>query len=158
MPPPSPPPSSMTAQMFLRAIAAFCSLGRNARPRKQVDRGDERNEGIDGHSRESGSGVGGDRAEHQRPKQLNQQVQTQLQQMQQGLTSIQQQQVTQDNPPPIGHTPQRRSLSECKSVSYLKVLGSRKEDFKKWNEKLINANTQSFGPEWRSSCEPSTKS
>ena len=31
----------------------------------------------------------------------------------------------------------------------LKTLGSKKEDFKNWNEKLINATTQVFGTEWR---------
>merc|ERR1711895_219667 len=31
----------------------------------------------------------------------------------------------------------------------LKTLGSKKEDFKNWNEKLINATTQVFGLEWR---------
>ena len=29
-------------------------------------------------------------------------------------------------------------------------MGSKKEDFKNWNEKLINATTQVFGREWRS--------
>ena len=43
----------------------------------------------------------------------------------------------------------RKPLCESRSVSNLKILGSRKEDFKNWNEKLINATTQVFGLEWR---------
>ena len=47
-----------------------------------------------------------------------------------------------------GH-PSRRILSESRCVSNLKTLGSQKEDFKNWNEKLINATAQTFGPDWR---------
>ena len=43
----------------------------------------------------------------------------------------------------------RKPLCESRSVANLKILGSRKEDFKNWNEKLINATTQVFGLEWR---------
>ena len=41
-------------------------------------------------------------------------------------------------------------MCESKSAANLRVLGSKKEDFKNWNEKLINATTQVFGREWRS--------
>ena len=43
----------------------------------------------------------------------------------------------------------RKPLCESRSVSNLKTLGSKKEDFKNWNERLINATTQVFGTEWR---------
>ena len=43
----------------------------------------------------------------------------------------------------------RRVLSESRCVASLKTLGSQKEDFKNWNEKLINATAQTFGPDWR---------
>ena len=43
----------------------------------------------------------------------------------------------------------RKPLCESRSVVNLKILGSRKEEFKNWNEKLINATTQVFGLEWR---------
>ena len=43
----------------------------------------------------------------------------------------------------------RKPLCESRSVVNLKTLGSRKEDFKNWNEKLINATTQVFGLAWR---------
>ena len=43
-----------------------------------------------------------------------------------------------------GQAPSRRSLCETRSASNLKILGSKKEDFKNWNEKLINATTQVF--------------
>ena len=43
----------------------------------------------------------------------------------------------------------RKPLCESRSVVNLKTLGSRKEDFKNWNEKLVNATTQVFGLEWR---------
>ena len=39
----------------------------------------------------------------------------------------------------------RKSLCESRSVVNLKTLGSRKEDFKNLEEKLINATTQVFG-------------
>ena len=45
--------------------------------------------------------------------------------------------------------PNRRILSESRCVSNLKTLGSQKEEFKNWNEKLINATAQTFGPDWR---------
>ena len=41
----------------------------------------------------------------------------------------------------------RKPLCESRSVVNLKTLGSRKEDFKNWNEKLVNATTQVFGTE-----------
>ena len=43
----------------------------------------------------------------------------------------------------------RKPLCESRSVANLKTLGSKKEDFKNWNERLINSTTQVFGPEWR---------
>ena len=43
----------------------------------------------------------------------------------------------------------RKPLSESKCISNLKVLGSDKSEFKNWNEKLINAISQSFGVSWR---------
>ena len=52
------------------------------------------------------------------------------------------------NPPGKGNN--RKPLCESRSVTNLKTLGSKKEDFNNWNEKLINATTQVFGYEWRS--------
>ena len=43
----------------------------------------------------------------------------------------------------------RKPLSESKCISNLKVLGCDKSEFKNWNEKLINAVSQSFGAPWR---------
>ena len=43
----------------------------------------------------------------------------------------------------------RKPLSESRCVSSLKMLGSDKSEFKNWNEKLINALSQSFGRHWR---------
>ena len=43
----------------------------------------------------------------------------------------------------------RRPLSESRCVNSLKTLGSDKLEFKNWNEKLINATSQSFGMRWR---------
>ena len=38
-------------------------------------------------------------------------------------------------------SPARKPLCESRSVANLKTLGSKKEEFKNWNEKLINATT-----------------
>ena len=43
----------------------------------------------------------------------------------------------------------RKPLVESKCVSNLKVLRSDKSEFKNWNEKLINATSQTFGVVWR---------
>ena len=43
----------------------------------------------------------------------------------------------------------RKQLSESRCVSNLKTLGSDKSEFKNWNEKLINAVSQSLGTPWR---------
>ena len=82
----------------------------------------------------------------QHSNQSNQQLQQQIQQLQQGVASAAasnqgQQATTQATP--------KRPLAESKSVANLKVLGSDKAEFKNWNEKLINATTQTFGPTWR---------
>ena len=45
--------------------------------------------------------------------------------------------------------PMNKPMYESKSIANLKVLASDKTGFKNWNEKLINATTQSLGPEWR---------
>ena len=47
-------------------------------------------------------------------------------------------------------SPARKPLCESRSVANLKILGSKKEEFKNRNEKLINATTQVFGHGWRS--------
>ena len=47
-----------------------------------------------------------------------------------------------------GHST-RKPLAESKCVSNLKVLSSDKSEFKNWNEKLINATSQTFGVAWR---------
>ena len=46
-------------------------------------------------------------------------------------------------------TSHRKPLSESKCVSNLKILGSDKSEFKNWNEKFINALSQSLGRTWR---------
>ena len=43
----------------------------------------------------------------------------------------------------------KKPLGESHCVSNLKVLGSDKAEFKVWNEKLINAMTQTLGRPWR---------
>ena len=43
----------------------------------------------------------------------------------------------------------RKPLAESKCVNNLKILSSDKSEFKNWNEKLINATSQSFGVAWR---------
>ena len=43
----------------------------------------------------------------------------------------------------------RKPLSESRCVNSLKTLGSDKLEFKNWNEKLINATSQTFGTHWR---------
>ena len=43
----------------------------------------------------------------------------------------------------------RKPLAESKCVNNLKVLSSDKSEFKSWNEKLINATSQTFGVAWR---------
>ena len=73
----------------------------------------------------------------------NQQTAKQLQDLQQ----IVQTQTTSVNQPSQGTG--RKPLCESRSVANLKTLGSKKEDFKNWNERLINATTQMFGCEWR---------
>ena len=73
----------------------------------------------------------------------NQQVQREFQQVQNELQQLQQ------HGPNMQHSPVGRPMYESKSVANLKVLGSNKSDFKNWNEKLINATTQSLGPDWR---------
>ena len=47
----------------------------------------------------------------------------------------------------------RKPLSESRCVSTLKLLGSDKSEFKSWNEKLINALSQSLGKHWRTFME-----
>ena len=47
------------------------------------------------------------------------------------------------------HPTHRRPLSESRCVNGLKTLGSDKSEFKNWNEKLINALSQSLGSPWR---------
>ena len=42
-----------------------------------------------------------------------------------------------------------KPLSESKCVSNLKTLGSDKSEFKSWNEKFINAISQTLGSKWR---------
>ena len=42
-----------------------------------------------------------------------------------------------------------KPLSESKCVSNLKTLGSDKSEFKTWNEKFINAISQTLGVKWR---------
>ena len=50
----------------------------------------------------------------------------------------------------MGHIPGgRKPLSESRCVNSLKILGSDKLEFKNWNEKLINATSQTFGTNWR---------
>ena len=43
----------------------------------------------------------------------------------------------------------RKPLAESRCITGLKTLGSDKSEFKNWNEKLINAMTQSLGTPWR---------
>ena len=43
----------------------------------------------------------------------------------------------------------RKPLAESRCITSLKTLGSDKSEFKNWNEKLINAMTQSLGTPWR---------
>ena len=43
----------------------------------------------------------------------------------------------------------KKPLGESHCVSNLKVLGSDRAEFKVWNEKLINAMTQTLGRPWR---------
>ena len=43
----------------------------------------------------------------------------------------------------------RKPLSESRCVNSLKTLGSDKLEFKNWNEKFINATSQTFGMHWR---------
>ena len=73
----------------------------------------------------------------------NQQAQRDLQQVQNDLLQLQRQ------GPNQSQSATSRPMYESKSVANLKVLGSNKSDFKNWNEKLINATTQSVGPDWR---------
>ena len=43
----------------------------------------------------------------------------------------------------------RKQFAESRCVNNLKILGSDKSEFKNWNEKLINAMSQSLGGHWR---------
>ena len=72
------------------------------------------------------------------------QVHQQINQVSAQQQIMQQQQMT---APP--HSAGRKPLAESKCISNLKILGSDKSEFKNWNEKLINATTQTFGSEWR---------
>ena len=47
------------------------------------------------------------------------------------------------------HPTHRMPLSESRCVNGLKTLGSDESEFKNWNEKLINALSQSLGSPWR---------
>ena len=58
-------------------------------------------------------------------------------------------QMVQATSQPANQNTGRKPLCESRSVANLKTLGSKKEDFKNWNERLINSTTQVFGPEWR---------
>ena len=82
--------------------------------------------------------------------QHNQQTTKQIFDLKKELASVQSAQAASNTTTQSATNPTRRLLCESRSISNLKVLGSRKEDFKNWNEKLINATTQTFGPEWRS--------
>ena len=77
----------------------------------------------------------------------NQQTNKQLHDLRQALQTAQ----AQASPAGLNHkTSNRKPLCESKIAANLKMLGSKKEGFKNWNEKLINATTQVFGHEWRS--------
>ena len=76
----------------------------------------------------------------------NQQTAKQMQDLQKLVQDMQTRAAA--NPPGKGNN--RKPLCESRSVTHLKTLGSKKEDFKNWNERLINATTQVCGPEWRS--------
>ena len=77
----------------------------------------------------------------------NQDTARELNNLRQAVQTMQAQ-TTAGNQP--GGNANRKPLCESRSVSNLKTLGSKKEDFKNWNERLINATTQVFGTEWRS--------
>ena len=76
----------------------------------------------------------------------NQQTTKQVQDLRQLVQDVQPQAAA--TPPAKGAN--RKPLCESRSVANLKTLGSKKEDFNNWNERLINATTQVFGHEWRS--------
>ena len=76
----------------------------------------------------------------------NQDTARELNNLRQVVQTLQTQATTGNQP---GGNANRKPLCESRSVSNLKTLGSKKEDFKNWNERLINSTTQVFGPEWR---------
>ena len=80
-------------------------------------------------------------------RQLIQTVQTQAQNAQTTADAARNNQ--QSGPNPTVNQATRKRLCEHRSVANLKMLGSKKEEFKNWNEKLVNATTQVFGLEWR---------
>ena len=76
----------------------------------------------------------------------NQDTARELSNLRQAMQTLQAQTTTGNQ---TGTNTNRKPLCESRSVSNLKMLGSKKEDFKNWNERLINSTTQVFGPEWR---------
>ena len=89
--------------------------------------------------------------QQQQMQQLSQEVRT-IGQAMQALNSNQQQlqqQQAQQTAATGNANSFQKPLSESKCITNLKTLGSDKSEFKVWNEKLINATTQSIGSDWR---------
>ena len=66
----------------------------------------------------------------------NQDTIRELSNLRQAVQTLQAQATTGNQP---SENASRKPLCESRSVSNLKMLGSKKEDFKNWNERLINA-------------------
>ena len=150
-----PPPVTMPSNLIIEAVTAFKNLVNSIQgivdPEQRLRQTtDSLGEVANVLDRLAASTAAHEQQYFQLDQRVGQTVQ-QVQNLQQGVqsaltTASEAKTATTSSP---SSSANRKPLCESRSVVNLKTLGSKKEDFKNWNEKLVNATTQVFGLAWR---------